>query len=981
LPRTAERSKRRRIVFTALLASGALFLSPGVARAGYDESVAEGINAGHTAFASGGSLDRPPLSERWRASLGTNAGYPVIAGGRVFVVAFGGATWTLSALAAVTGERLWWRAMAQHADLAYEDGTVYSLDDDGYAQAFNAATGAVRWTRGLLEPAGGQSSLVVKDGIFYTALSWSGGSLFALDTATGETLWTAPVSWNTLPAVDGRYVYASNSYYCATMALDRRTGRQAWNKAEDCYGGADHTLSDGGHVIDGHGNVMDSATGRLLDAFLSGPHAVAGNVAIVRQGSVLSARDLTTGVGKWEFSGDGALSSAPVVVNHTVYVGSAAGNVFALDLETGEEVWSDSVGPAGCIEYYSYGCANAGAGTAGFAAGGGLLVVPIGGELVALESATLAPTPGLDLKISFGPDGATSRTDAEFDFGASGTGFGYSCRLDGDAWAACASGVDYDGLSEGPHTFEVKTTSLAGEDVALAVRGWSVSSIPLESKITSGPPALVNYRYATFHVSVTPTDAEPECRLDRGPWGACPSGYYSDEITYSDLPDGAHVFETRATAPDGTVEDPPATWRWTVDTRAPTTTISAGPGDVAGSARFSFAADETGVTFKCQLDGGGWAACTSPKSYDGLGNGSHTFEVVGRDAAGNGGASASRAFTSNQSGPNTSITDGPDSLTRSTTASFSFTGSAESTRFECRLDGGAWGDCGSPRSYEALADGGHAFAVRAVDAAGTVDPTPPARSWTIDSAAPETTIDEPASGPAGAGGARFVFSSSEPGSRFRCALDYDPWAACASPISYAGLSPGKHVFRVDATDPAGNRDGSPDELTFTVSGEAEPGGGSLAPPADGAEGGRTATPTPPAGAPPVAAPRAPRAAAQPPASAAALTGALVSLLAAGDARELSRQTELRGRYRARSAGVLVVELSAGTGAKRVTVGRGTRTFKAAGSGAVRVRISRSGRKLLRSGRSVSLQVRTRFRTAKGRVTVSTRRVTLAGSRR
>ena len=85
--------------------------------------------------------------------------------------------------------------------------------------------------------------------------------------------------------------------------------------------------------------------------------------------------------------------------------------------------------------------------------------------------------------------------------------------------------------------------------------------------------------------------------------------------------------------------------------------------------------------------------------------------------------------------PETTISSGPAGTVASGSATFSFA-SSEPGSFTCRLDGGTWGSCASPKSYSALPNGTHTFSVRATDAAGNADATPASRSWTVAVATP-----------------------------------------------------------------------------------------------------------------------------------------------------------------------------------------------------------------------------------------------------
>jgi uncharacterized repeat protein (TIGR01451 family) len=65
--------------------------------------------------------------------------------------------------------------------------------------------------------------------------------------------------------------------------------------------------------------------------------------------------------------------------------------------------------------------------------------------------------------------------------------------------------------------------------------------------------------------------------------------------------------------------------------------------------------------------------------------------------------------------------------------------------------------------------------------------------------------------------ATFSFTATEV-STFTCRMDNSAWSPCKTPMTYSGLSQGRHHFEVRATDLAGNTDTDPAWKSFTVEG-------------------------------------------------------------------------------------------------------------------------------------------------------------------
>ncbi len=279
------------------------------------------------------------------------------------------------------------------------------------------------------------------------------------------------------------------------------------------------------------------------------------------------------------------------------------------------------------------------------------------------------------------------------------------------------------------------------------------------STIDGKPSNPTNATSAAFTYHASAPGASFECMLDATAFVACePAG-----TEYGGpLADGSHTFQVQARSETGTLGGP-SSYSWRVDTAAPVTAIDTHPADPSpgNSSSFTFHASEAGVNFKCSLALGAapdsYSACTSGKTYLGLADGSYAFKVKATDAAANEGEAAAYTWTvdhaaADSTPPDTLIDSGPPDPSESSSASFAYHATEPESTFECKLDGAPFSPCAATGiTYDGLADGPHAFQVRATDPSANTDATPAGRSFSVvahsplaESSAPAATPPQPA---------------------------------------------------------------------------------------------------------------------------------------------------------------------------------------------------------------------------------------------
>jgi len=260
----------------------------------------------------------------------------------------------------------------------YSNGTVYYVTPGGTLNAYNAATGAIKWqyvpqlgfplySSPLVDP-------VTNMVFFGTVPNFDPGApspFYALDTQTGTLKWSLLLPWNeySFPSLAFKTIYVGTSRETGPgtlEAIDEISGHVVWqNSTNGGVWGSVAVDTSTNTVFTSVGNPADTidaynaTTGALIWQYAipnSGPDDDPGSGITVANGLVYAdskigsiyAIDEKTGTLSWAISigapNNGDVSTQAVSINGVLYVGSLDTNLYAINATTGVVLWKTATG-------------------------------------------------------------------------------------------------------------------------------------------------------------------------------------------------------------------------------------------------------------------------------------------------------------------------------------------------------------------------------------------------------------------------------------------------------------------------------------------------------------------------------------------------------------------------------------------------------------------------------------------------------------
>ena len=209
--------------------------------------------------------------------------------------------------------------------------------------------------------------------------------------------------------------------------------------------------------------------------------------------------------------------------------------------------------------------------------------------------------------------------------GGGGGGAGYHSGGGGGAGCTSGGGGGGGGSSLVPQGGSLELASLASEP---------------EIQITYNPPPSIGISFPVNGATYTrgqAISAVYSCNAGEGTGLKSCAGPVANGALFDTATLGQHTFTVEAEDTDGGKATQSVTY--TVVANPPNTILGSHPKQTIKTkkktvkVKFSFSSDSAGAAFKCRLDKGAFALCSSPKTYK-LKAGKHSFSVEAVNAAG-----------------------------------------------------------------------------------------------------------------------------------------------------------------------------------------------------------------------------------------------------------------------------------------------------------------------------------------------------------
>ena len=269
---------------------------------------------------------------------------------------------TVFALNAVTGEVLWTYDVVDDVDdaVTWYDGRVYVAADSAFC--LNAATGERVWS---FKPStsnfkmNGTPALGSGVAYFSYAPNWNSMEIYALDAYTGEEIWCTllPTYSTGCVTLHGGNLYVP-TYDGSLYALDITDGGVVWENSSSPGGYWDSSpvvIDDVIYICgwNGTARAVSCGTGETIWVSQISSWYIAATPAyaydrlfFADQVDSFHCLDSVDGSSVW--SVPGVQHGSPAVADGTVFFGEGAdrdlGEIRALSVETGSEIWSYSTG-------------------------------------------------------------------------------------------------------------------------------------------------------------------------------------------------------------------------------------------------------------------------------------------------------------------------------------------------------------------------------------------------------------------------------------------------------------------------------------------------------------------------------------------------------------------------------------------------------------------------------------------------------------